>query len=112
MNQQNIHYPHGDLHLYDYGHELEKKCWERSGGIPLIDQIRTVFNEERFPLVVAEGHSKRGLPSLTFGSGGHHDSPAAANDRGHEPAQSRTPDSSSLQREGREVCKTLREVAR
>ena len=57
-HQQNIHYLHGALHLYDYGHQLQKKCWERSGGIPLVNQIRDALNEGRFPLFVAEGNSK------------------------------------------------------
>jgi hypothetical protein len=33
-HNQCIFFLHGALHLYDYGHELQKKCWERSGGIP------------------------------------------------------------------------------
>lgn len=54
---QNIHYLHGALHLFDNGPELEKKCWERSGGIPLIEQIRSALNEGKFPLFVSEGNS-------------------------------------------------------
>lgn len=56
-DQQTIHYLHGALHLFDYGAELQKRCWERSGGIPLIDQIRSALAEGRFPLFVAEGDS-------------------------------------------------------
>lgn len=54
---QNIHFLHGGLHLYDYGAELQKKCWERSGGVPLIDQIREALSEDKFPLFVSEGSS-------------------------------------------------------
>lgn len=56
-NQQTIHFLHGALHLFDYGAELQKKCWERAGGIPLVDQIRQALAESKFPLFVAEGHS-------------------------------------------------------
>jgi Domain of unknown function (DUF4917) len=57
-HHQCIFFLHGGLHLYDYGHELQKKCWERSGGIPLVDQIRASLNEGRFPLFVSEGSSE------------------------------------------------------
>lgn len=56
-NSQNIHFLHGALHLYDDGPDLQKKCWERSGGIPLIEQIRAELDEARFPLFVSEGDS-------------------------------------------------------
>ncbi|MBN8959226.1 MAG: DUF4917 family protein [Rhizobiales bacterium] len=52
---QSIHFLHGGLHLFDYGAELQKRCWERSGGVPLIDQIRAALNDDKFPLYVAEG---------------------------------------------------------
>lgn len=54
---QNINFLHGALHLFDYGAQLQKKCWERSGGTPLIDQIREALDEGRFPLFVSEGQS-------------------------------------------------------
>lgn len=57
-NSQSIFYLHGALHLFDYGHELQKKCWKRSGEIPLVDQIRGSLNEGRFPLFVSEGDSQ------------------------------------------------------
>jgi len=56
-DNQNIHFLHGALHLFDYGAELQKRCWERGGGIPLIDQIRGALNEGKFPLFVSEGNS-------------------------------------------------------
>jgi len=56
-NQQTIHFLHGALHLFDYGPDLQKKCWERSGGVPLVDQIRQALADSKFPLFVAEGHS-------------------------------------------------------
>ena len=54
-HSQRIHYLHGALHLHDYGFELQKKCWERAGGRPLIDQIHESLDEGRVPLFVAEG---------------------------------------------------------
>ena len=56
-DQQNIHFLHGALHLFDYGADLQKKCWERSGGVPLVDQIREALADGKFPLFVAEGNS-------------------------------------------------------
>lgn len=61
---QNIYFLHGALHLFDYGAELQKKCWERSGGTPLIDQIRAALNEGRFPLFVSEGRSSGKLDRI------------------------------------------------
>lgn len=58
FQKQRIHYLHGALHFYDNGYELQKKCWERSGGVPLINQIRNAFKEDQFPLFVSEGKSR------------------------------------------------------
>lgn len=54
-DKQNIHFVHGGLHLFDEGPELQKLCWERSGGNPLVDQIRGALAENKFPLFVSEG---------------------------------------------------------
>ena len=54
---QNVHFLHGGLHLFDVGSELQKRCWERSGGVPLIDQIREALAEGKYPLFVSEGNS-------------------------------------------------------
>ncbi|PWG03894.1 DUF4917 domain-containing protein [Sphingosinicella humi] len=56
-NTQNVHFLHGGLHLYDAGSELQKICWERSGGIPLMDQIRDALDQDRYPLFVSEGNA-------------------------------------------------------
>lgn len=63
-NSQNIHFLHGGLHLFDYGPDLQKKCWERSGGIPLVEQIRAALAENRFPLFVSEGDSNSKLDRI------------------------------------------------
>lgn len=61
---QTIHFLHGALHLFDHGSELQKKCWERSGGVPLVDQIRAALDEDRFPLFVSEGDSDSKLTRI------------------------------------------------
>lgn len=61
---QNIHFLHGGLHLFDYGAELQKKCWERAGGVPLIDQVRAALTGNKFPLFVAEGDSESKLTRI------------------------------------------------
>ena len=63
-DNQNIHFLHGALHLFDYGAELQKCCWERAGGIALIDQIREALGEGKFPLFVSEGNSAGKLEQL------------------------------------------------
>jgi len=54
-DSQNIHFLHGALHLFDNGPDLQKKCWERAGGTPLVDQIRAALDDNKFPLFVSEG---------------------------------------------------------
>jgi hypothetical protein len=61
---QNIHFLHGGLHLYENGPDLQKICWERSGGIPLVDQIRQALGEGKFPLFVSEGDSESKLTRI------------------------------------------------
>ncbi len=56
-HKQCVFFLHGALHIFDHGSEIQKKCWERSGGIPLVDQIRMALDEGRFPLFVSEGSS-------------------------------------------------------
>lgn len=61
---QNIHFLHGGLHLFDCGADLQKCCWERTGGIALIDQIRAALGEGKFPLFVSEGDSSGKLERI------------------------------------------------
>ena len=63
-NSQNVHYLHGALHLFDAGIELQKYCWERAGSIPLMDQIRTALDDQRYPVFVSEGHSDSKLEKI------------------------------------------------
>lgn len=63
-NTQNIHYLHGALHLFDNGPDLEKCCWERSGGIPLVNQIRAALDNGKYPLFVSEGDSNSKLTRI------------------------------------------------
>ena len=57
VDKQSVFYLHGALHLFDHGPELQKKCWERSGGIALIEQVHDALNKDKFPLYVSEGSS-------------------------------------------------------
>ena len=53
-HDQNIHYLHGALHIFDGGTEVQKYTWAKTG-IRLIDQIRGALSNELYPLFVAEG---------------------------------------------------------
>lgn len=54
---QNIHYFHGALHLFDAGAEIKKFTWAKTG-IKLIDQVREALDYGLFPLIVTEGSSQ------------------------------------------------------
>jgi len=54
--EQNVHYLHGALHLFDAGVELQKYTWINVGK-PLIQQIREALEVNYFPLFVSEGSS-------------------------------------------------------
>lgn len=58
-----VYFLHGALHLFDAGHELQKYTWSRTD-IPIVDQIRAVLDEDRFPLFVSEGHSTAKLTKI------------------------------------------------
>lgn len=60
---QNIHYLHGALHVFDTDTEVEKFTWSNTG-TPLIDQIRTALESDRYPLFVAEGQSTKKLAKI------------------------------------------------
>jgi len=57
-HSQTVFYLHGALHLFEFGSELQKRCWGRFGGVSLIEQIRVALEEGRFPLFVAEGDTE------------------------------------------------------
>jgi len=57
LHTQCVYHLHGALHIYDDNGNVNKICWERSGGIPLVDQIRASLEEDKFPLFVSEGSS-------------------------------------------------------
>lgn len=60
---QNIHYLHGALHVFDSDTEVEKFTWSNTG-IPLIDQTREALSNDKFPLFVAEGDSRKKLAKI------------------------------------------------
>ncbi len=61
---QNIHYLHGALHIFEKDAEIEKFTWVNTGK-PLIEQTREALEENRFPLFVAEGDSKKKLTRIS-----------------------------------------------
>lgn len=61
---QNIRFIHGGLHLFDDGLDLRKFCWERSGGIPLVAQIKSALGNDQYPLFVSEGSSSKKLKKI------------------------------------------------
>jgi hypothetical protein len=62
-DSQNIHYIHGALHLYDQGMQLEKFSWTDTG-LRLIDQSKNALEENKFPLFVTEGDSKKKIAKI------------------------------------------------
>lgn len=54
---QTVTFLHGALHLFEQGPDLAKLCWERAGNKPLMDQIRSALDEDRYPMFVSEGTS-------------------------------------------------------
>jgi hypothetical protein len=63
-HQQNVHYLHGALHIYDRGPDVEKFTW-LDKQIRLVDQARSALAEGRFPLFVAEGESKKKMSRIS-----------------------------------------------
>jgi hypothetical protein len=55
-HDQNMHYLHGALHVFDAGTEIQKYTW-RNTGVRLIDQIRNALSKDYYPLFVSEGTS-------------------------------------------------------
>lgn len=55
-HEQNMHYLHGALHVFDAGTEIQKYTW-RNTGVRLIDQIRNALSKDYYPLFVSEGTS-------------------------------------------------------
>lgn len=63
-HHQTIHYLHGALHVFDKGSEIEKFTWVDTGK-PLIEQTREALSQNRFPLFVAEGDSRKKMEKIT-----------------------------------------------
>lgn len=62
-HQQNIHYLHGALHLYDEGSELRKYTWKDTG-VALTEQARYSIENGFFPLFVSEGTTDKKLDKI------------------------------------------------
>ncbi|WP_175626587.1 MULTISPECIES: DUF4917 family protein [Oxalobacteraceae] len=55
-HEQNMHFLHGALHVFDAETEIQKYTWSNTG-VRLIDQIRNALNKDYYPLFVSEGTS-------------------------------------------------------
>jgi hypothetical protein len=55
-NQATVSYLHGALHLFDAGSEITKYTWSKTDK-PIVEQIRSALDEEKYPLFVSEGSS-------------------------------------------------------
>jgi hypothetical protein len=62
-HQQNIHYLHGALHLYDEGSDLRKYTWKDTG-VALTEQTRYSIENGFFPLFVSEGTTDKKLDKI------------------------------------------------
>ncbi len=62
-NSPTVHFLHGALHIFDAGHEITKYTWSKTD-IPIVDQVRSALDEEKYPVFVAEGHSRDKLDKI------------------------------------------------
>lgn len=62
-NSPTVHFLHGALHIFDAGHEITKYTWSKTV-IPIVEQVRSALDEEKYPLFVAEGHSHDKLDKI------------------------------------------------
>jgi len=52
----NINFLHGALHLFDQSTDIIKYTWSKTD-IPIVDQIRSALDEDKYPIFVSEGTS-------------------------------------------------------
>jgi len=62
-NSATVSYLRGALHLFDAGSEITKYTWSKTDK-PIVEQIRTSLDEEKYPLFVAEGTSASKLQRI------------------------------------------------
>lgn len=62
-HRPSVHYLHGALHLFDAGHQLQKYTWSRTD-LPIVDQVRSALDVDKYPLFVAEGTSDAKLAKI------------------------------------------------
>ncbi len=55
-HEQNTHFLHGALHVFDAGTEIRKYTWINTG-VRLINQIRHALSKDYYPIFVSEGTS-------------------------------------------------------
>lgn len=62
-SEQNIHFLHGSLHLFQGNGLLEKNTWVNTG-VRLITQARNALNNNKFPLFVSEGNTEKKMSKI------------------------------------------------
>ena len=62
-SEQNIHFLHGSLHLFQGSGLLEKNTWANTG-VKLITQARHALNNNKFPLFVSEGNTEKKMSKI------------------------------------------------
>lgn len=62
MSQQNVHYLHGALHIFDRGVDIEKEKY--SGGEYLLNCIKERMDREEYPLFVTAGDGNDKLEQI------------------------------------------------
>jgi hypothetical protein len=63
----NIRYPHGALHIFDAGDDIQKITFSRTNE-RLIDQTRKALDQGLFPLFVSEGSSQQKIEKIKHNS--------------------------------------------
>jgi hypothetical protein len=58
-----VHFLHGALHIFDDGNQIIKYTWSKTD-VPLLEQIRTSLDQDRYPLFVSEGKSRDKLEKI------------------------------------------------
>jgi len=56
---QNVHFLHGGLHIYDTGEHVKKHAYQENSGTSIIEKVRENLDDGKFPLFVSEPTSQK-----------------------------------------------------
>lgn len=62
VDQQNVHYLHGALHLFDNGIDVEKEAYDGSGY--LLDHVKARMDKDEYPVFVTAGDGNDKLSQI------------------------------------------------